>query len=125
MRPTLVCSLLALSCGCAAPPAEPPAEPPAAPGDNRPAGPQADPDGIRLPHALYAKPIEPVEYSIYLNVDRKGRVLFAPNQRPRDSTGEEIAVLDSPEMVWALMRRRADEDCLAAGPGGRAGAEQP
>lgn len=73
---------------------------------------------IKLPKAVAAKALDAREdYVIYLNVDAEGKVIFAPNAQPVDTTGNPIKSVENPEQLKVILRRRADEDKRAAGAG--------
>ena len=75
---------------------------------------------IKLPKANSAKPVDKAEtYQIFLNVNLDGDVIFAPNARPKDTEGKEIAVVKNPAQLQIIMARRAEEDIAAAGPAGK------
>ena len=73
---------------------------------------------IKLPQAIAAKPLGAREdYVIYLNVNEQGKVIFPENAQPVDSKGDPIKFVDNPDQLKVILRRRADEDKLAAGAG--------
>ncbi len=73
---------------------------------------------IKLPEAVAAKAIDGDEqYVYYLNVNEQGKVIFPPGARPTDSTGKETETSDNPEELKVILRRRAEIDKRAAGPG--------
>lgn len=73
---------------------------------------------IKLPQANTAKAIEATEQYVYfLNVNEKGQVIFPPGDRPIDATGKEVETSDNPVQLLTVLRSRAKEDKLAAGPG--------
>jgi biopolymer transport protein ExbD len=73
---------------------------------------------IKLPEALAAKALGPAdEYAIFLNVNEQGKVILAPSDQYKDSaTGDTITTLDNPQQVLTFLKRRANEDRIAAGP---------
>lgn len=74
---------------------------------------------IKLPEAAAAKAIESSEQYVYfLNVNQEGRVIFPAGARPVDTTGKEIESSDNPKQLEIILKRRAQEDRDAAGPGG-------
>lgn len=73
---------------------------------------------IKLPQATTAKAIESSEqYVYYLNVNEKGQVIYPPGDRPVDTAGKEIETSDNPKQLEIVLKRRAQVDRDAAGPG--------
>lgn len=74
---------------------------------------------IKLPQAIAAKPLGAREdYVYYLNVNEEGKIIFPENAQPIDSDGvTPIKFVNNPEQLKVILRRRADEDKRAAGPG--------
>ncbi len=73
---------------------------------------------IKLPEAISAKAIESNEnYVYYINVNEQGTVLFPPGDTPTDSLGNKLTATDKPKELEVILKRRAEEDKRAAGPG--------
>jgi biopolymer transport protein ExbD len=71
---------------------------------------------IVLPKAIAAKALTQAEsYTIFLNVDEKGKVLLAPGDQIKDSEGRVIESLDNAAQVKTFLDRRAREDKAAMG----------
>ncbi|MBP3958737.1 biopolymer transporter ExbD [Gemmata sp. G18] len=73
---------------------------------------------IKLPEAISAKAIESNEnYVYYINVNEQGTVIFPPGDTPIDSLGGRLTSTDKPKELEIILKRRAEEDKRAAGPG--------
>ncbi len=78
---------------------------------------------IVLPKAIAAKALTQAEsYTIFLNVDEKGRVLLAAADQYKDSEGRVTESLDNAAQVLTFLRRRAQEDRNAVGAAANADA---
>lgn len=70
---------------------------------------------VKLPKAIAAQPLSSDDkYTIFLNVNKEGKVILSKYDQFKDTKGEVVSTLDNAAEVRRFLKGRADEDRAAA-----------